>query len=111
MSDAHSISLTPKDFEVLEGLLSSPHVGLADASILIRRKLHAATLVFAEDIGPDVVTVNSRVRYRINGGSAEERTTSACRSADFAWAWDWSTTGWLADSASSQSICGWRRPQ
>lgn len=77
MSDAHSISLTPKDFEVLEGLLSSPHAGLADASILIRRKLHAATLVFAQDIGPDVVTVNSRVRYRINGGNAEERTLVA----------------------------------
>jgi transcription elongation GreA/GreB family factor len=74
VSNAHPIFLTPKDFAVLESLLSAPNAGFAEASIRIRSKLHAATLVFAEDIKPGVVTIGSRVRYRVDSGRAEEHT-------------------------------------
>ncbi|HTM77353.1 MAG TPA: GreA/GreB family elongation factor [Devosia sp.] len=77
MSNAHPIILTPKDFAVLEGLLSAPGESFAGASILIRSKLHAATLVFAEDIKPGVVTIGSRVRFRVDAGRAEECTIVA----------------------------------
>lgn len=65
-------TLSTKDFSILENLLSGsqPFPG---AAMLIRRKLHAARLVFGVDIASDIVTLNSRVRYRVNGGRAEER--------------------------------------
>lgn len=65
-------TLTTKDFSILENLLNGPPA-FAGAAMLIRRKLHAARLVFGVDIAPDIVTLNSRVRYRVNGGRAEER--------------------------------------
>jgi regulator of nucleoside diphosphate kinase len=65
-------TLTTKDFSILENLLNGPQV-FAGATMLIRRKLHAARLVFGVDIAPEIVTLNSRVRYRVNGGRAEER--------------------------------------
>ncbi|HTM79393.1 MAG TPA: GreA/GreB family elongation factor, partial [Devosia sp.] len=42
---------------------------------------HAATLVFAEDITPGVVTVDSRVRFRVDSGRAEECTIVTSASA------------------------------
>lgn len=72
-----TITLTAKDYAVLEGLLGNPREAFAGAAMLIRRKLHAAVPVFADDIATDVATINSRIRYRINGGRTEERTIVA----------------------------------
>lgn len=72
-----TITLTAKDYAVLEGLLGNPREAFAGAAMLIRRKLHAAVPVFADDIASDVATINSRIRYRINAGRVEERTIVA----------------------------------
>jgi len=53
--------------------------------MFIRRKLRSATLVFPADIDANVVTLNSRVRYRINGGATEERVLVPRADETVAW--------------------------
>lgn len=65
--------LTTKDFTILEVMLDRC-MGTADPmSRLLSKKLAAATVVFRDDIPEDVATMNSRIRYRLNGGPAETR--------------------------------------
>lgn len=71
------VLLTSKDYALLENLMQQwgePFPGAAD---IIRRKLSDATLVFPADAPSDVVTLNSRVRFRTSSGQAEERTLVA----------------------------------
>lgn len=65
-------TVTTKDFSILESLLHGTPA-FPGAAILIRRKLHVARVVFGTDIAADLVTLNSRVRYRAQGGRPEER--------------------------------------
>ena len=71
-----AIVLTAKDFSFLEQMLLAGG-GSDQAHGLIRRKLDEAKIVFGSDIDPEVVTLNSRVRYRINANPPEERTLVA----------------------------------
>ena len=42
-------------------------------SAILRRKVSQATVMFREDVPPTVVTLSSRVAYRVNDGPAETR--------------------------------------
>lgn len=65
--------LTTKDYTILEVMLERC-LGLDDPMRpILQEKLHNAVVVFADDIPPTVVTLNSRVVYRVNGGVAETR--------------------------------------
>ena len=71
-----TIVLTAKDFSFLEQMLHSGS-GSDQSHGLIRKKLDEAKIVFGSDIDPEIVTLNSRVRYRINANAPEERTLVA----------------------------------
>ena len=65
--------LTTKDYAILETLLErSREPGGAHAALL-RRKLAGAGIWLNEDIPADVVTVNSRVAFRVNDAPSETR--------------------------------------
>lgn len=76
MSHSGPFVLTSKDFALIESLLLDANDVFSGLALAIRRKLLNATLVFPEDIEPSVVTMDSRVRYRV-GGLVEERTLVA----------------------------------
>ncbi|HMA16013.1 MAG: nucleoside-diphosphate kinase [Bacteroidota bacterium] len=64
MSQSHACRLTPKDQHLLHALLAQG--GKDDSFTLqLREKLAAATIVPEHAMPPDVVTLYSRVRYRI----------------------------------------------
>lgn len=68
--------LTTKDFTILEVMLDR-RLGSDTALVpLIRRKLDNAVVVFRDDIPADVVTLNSRVSYRIDDQEPETRIVS-----------------------------------
>lgn len=85
MSDPQAVSLTSKDYAVLETLLAAPGDAFSGSTMFIRRKLRSATLVFPTDIDANVVTLSSRVRYRIDGGANEERVIVASAGETVAW--------------------------
>lgn len=65
--------LTPKDHAILETMLER-HAATGDAiAPMLRRKLAAARVVFSDEIDPDVVTLNSRVAFSVDGGMADTR--------------------------------------
>jgi len=73
MRSAPKCLLTTKDFTILEVMLERCH-GTTDPLVpILRRKLDEATVVFREDVPGDVVTLNSRVTYRIGDSPAETR--------------------------------------
>jgi regulator of nucleoside diphosphate kinase len=76
MLDRERCLLTTKDFTILEVMLDRRLPTDATMPPLIRRKLDTATVVFREDIPIDVVTLNSRVSYRVGSGEAETRIVS-----------------------------------
>lgn len=66
MTQSHCCRLTPKDRHILHVLLAQ--CGNDDTfTLLLREKLAAATVVQEHAMPPDVVTLYSRVRYRIDG--------------------------------------------
>ena len=66
--------LTTKDFSILEAMLER-RIASGDVILpLLRRKLAEATVVQVGAVGAGVVTLNSRVVFRVNGGAAETRT-------------------------------------
>lgn len=68
--------LTSKDFSILDVMLERC-LGLDDPlRPILQRKLADATVVFHDDIPADVVTLNSRVRYRIDDKPSETRIVS-----------------------------------
>lgn len=68
--------LTAKDFSVLETMLERC-LGQQDAlRPILEAKLSSATVVFQDDVPPGVVTLNSRVRYRVDERPAETRIVS-----------------------------------
>lgn len=68
-----SCILTTKDISILETMLErNPEKGSALAC-LMRAKITAAKIVFRDDVPETVVTLNSRVSYRIDGGEPDTR--------------------------------------
>ena len=66
--------LTSKDFSILEVMLER-RIASGDAILpLLRCKVANASVALIDAIEPNVVTLNSRVMFRINGGQAETRT-------------------------------------
>ncbi|MBN8944855.1 MAG: nucleoside-diphosphate kinase [Rhizobiales bacterium] len=67
MSATRTCQLTTKDLAILEVMLERH--GHDDAfECLLRRKIRGAWVVFRDDIAPGVVTLNSRIAYRIDDG-------------------------------------------
>lgn len=64
--------LTAKDLSVLEVMLDRCNDRDGPLAALIQRKLDAAVVVFRDDIPPKVVTLNSRVAYRVDHGILKE---------------------------------------
>lgn len=76
MLDRERCLLTTKDFTILEVMLDRRLSTDATMAQLIRRKLDTAVVVFRDDVPVDIVTLNSRVSYRIGDGEAETRIIS-----------------------------------
>ncbi len=73
MISGHPITLTPRTFALLEGLLHQLEPSQDILRLMLSRKLERARIVFAPEIGSDVATLDSRVRFRIDAGSVDER--------------------------------------
>ncbi|MDW6022246.1 nucleoside-diphosphate kinase [Mesorhizobium sp. BAC0120] len=69
--------LTTKDFTILEVMLDRGQE--AALTQLIRRKLDHATVIFREDVPAGIVTLNSRVSYRVGNAAPETRIVSQSR--------------------------------
>lgn len=68
--------LTSKDFTILEVMIERC-LGCEDPlHAILQAKLSACRVVFCEDIPADVVTLGSRVRYRVSDAAAETRIIS-----------------------------------
>lgn len=74
MNDEFAFVLTSRDFALLESLVHNWREPFPGAGERIRRKLASATVVFPGDVPANVVTVNSRVRFRADAERPEERT-------------------------------------
>lgn len=73
MSNTDDCQLTTKDYTILEVMLERC-LGRDDPMReILRRKIDGATVVFRDDIPPTVVTLSSRVTYRVDDGPAETR--------------------------------------
>ncbi|TPM28818.1 nucleoside-diphosphate kinase [Mesorhizobium sp. B2-3-4] len=69
-----SCRLTMKDFAVLEVMLGRRRAFADPMARMIEEKLSNAIVVPNESVGPDIVTLNSRVVFCIDTGAAETRT-------------------------------------
>jgi regulator of nucleoside diphosphate kinase len=68
--------LTTKDFTILEVMLDRC-LGTDDPMrALLRRKIESATVVFRDDVSPDVATLSSRVTFRVDGREPDTRVIS-----------------------------------
>jgi regulator of nucleoside diphosphate kinase len=73
MSTFDSCHLTTKDYTILEVMQERlPACGDAFSAIL-QRKISSAVVMFREDIPATVVTLSTRVAYRVNDGPTETR--------------------------------------
>ena len=73
MPTIDSCQLTTKDYTILE-VMQERRPALGDAlSAILQRKISSAVVMFREDIPANVVTLSSRVAYRVNDGPAETR--------------------------------------
>lgn len=76
MLDREHCLLTTKDFTILEVMFDRKLSADPTMGTLIRHKLDTAVVVFREDVPVNVVTLNSRVAYRVGDGEAEIRIVS-----------------------------------
>jgi regulator of nucleoside diphosphate kinase len=82
MSREFFSQLTTKDVFVLTTILER-YDDQADAfATLLREKLNYATVYFRDDIPGDVVTLNSRVTYRLNGQIEGPHLVVQCQGED-----------------------------
>lgn len=65
--------LTVKDHLLIEAYLERHKDRDPIVVAIARAKLSNARVVFTQDVPADVVTLNSRVRYRLDGGPAQMR--------------------------------------
>jgi len=68
--------LTTKDYMLLQRQLAGIEQRRESGDAL-RQKLHLAVVMMPDDVPDDVVTLNSRVRFRIGGGLEFERVLVA----------------------------------
>lgn len=68
--------LTTKDFTILEIMLDRVADPGEPIGRLLRWKLDTAVIMLRDEIPPDVATLNSRVRFRVDAGEAETRVLS-----------------------------------
>ena len=66
--------LTTKDFAVLEIMLERRRAFADPIVQMLEHKLSNADVVAIDSVGPDVVTLNTRLVFRIDAGPAETRT-------------------------------------
>ena len=66
--------LTTKDFAVLEIMLERRRAFADPIVPMLEHKLSNADVIAIESVEPDIVTLNSRVVFRIDAGPAETRT-------------------------------------
>jgi regulator of nucleoside diphosphate kinase len=73
MSRSERCIFTTKDFSIIESM-KQRCLGQSDPlAEIIRRKLSCAVVMFLDDIPTNVVTLNSRVTYSVDGGSPDTR--------------------------------------
>lgn len=73
MSKTETCQLTTKDYTILE-VMQERHLGGDETlSGILHRKVSSALVMFRDDIPPTVVTLSSRVAYRVNDCPAETR--------------------------------------
>ncbi|UCI22718.1 GreA/GreB family elongation factor (plasmid) [Mesorhizobium sp. B2-1-8] len=76
MPTIDSCQLTTKDYTILE-VMRDRHPARGEAFLtILKRKISSAVVVFRDDIPATVVTLSSRVAYRVNDGPAETRIVS-----------------------------------
>ena len=68
MSEQSKFLMTDRDYAILRGISLHRPTGQRGYYALLRHKLAAADIVRADELDPDVVTMNSMVRYRLNDG-------------------------------------------
>lgn len=68
--------LTTRDFTILENMLDGSRDMSDRTRALLRRKLDAATVMFGEDVPPDVATLDSRITFRVNVSETDTRVLS-----------------------------------
>jgi regulator of nucleoside diphosphate kinase len=73
MSTTNSCQLTTKDYTILEVVRDCHPMRDETFWAVLQRKISSAVVMFRDDIPANVVTVNSRVAYRVNDGPAEIR--------------------------------------
>ncbi len=66
--------LTTKDFAVLEAMLARRRAFADPIVSTLEDKLSRSRVVSVDGVAPDVVTLNSRVIFRVDAGPAETRT-------------------------------------
>lgn len=64
-------TLTTKDISILQTMYDRRHALPDPVRGLLRHKLDNACVVFSDDINVDVVTLNTRARYRIGNGQPQ----------------------------------------
>ncbi|MEJ6783617.1 nucleoside-diphosphate kinase [Aminobacter sp. Piv2-1] len=68
--------LTTKDFAIVKTMLDRLAWSGGPLVDLLRRKLASAQVVFSNEADPDVVTLNSRVIFTVNGGARHTRVVT-----------------------------------
>ncbi|MER9645906.1 nucleoside-diphosphate kinase [Mesorhizobium sp. M0199] len=73
MPTTDSCQLTTKDYAILE-VMRERHPSRGEIlSAILDRKISSAVVMFRDDVPGTVVTLSSRVAYRVNDGPAETR--------------------------------------
>jgi regulator of nucleoside diphosphate kinase len=70
----HVPVLTTKGLIALQALLARALADGRPTAAVLEDKIHNAAVVLLREIGPDVVTLDSRVRFRVGNGETQERT-------------------------------------
>ncbi|PBB81191.1 nucleoside-diphosphate kinase [Mesorhizobium sp. WSM3879] len=73
MSTTDSCQLTTKDYTILEVVRDRHPMRDETFWAILQRKISSAVVMFRDDIPANIVTLNSRVAYRVNDGPAETR--------------------------------------
>ena len=74
MSDTETCQLTTNDYTILEVMREFHHPDRSEiVSEILHRKVSRALVMFRDDIPPTVVTLSSRVSFRVDDGPAETR--------------------------------------
>lgn len=73
MHDYDPTILSAVDYARLQGMMCTLIGSQTPLAALLRRKLESVAIVRRSDVGPDVVAVDRRIRFRINNRDREER--------------------------------------